>query len=152
MPLYVTVTFGKTAKAVRSLLWIRNLIKKKSGGFVQNFTGMNHMVVMTAMYLFVFVIIMLFRNSLSENSDAPTNVAAPSALQMRCKTMAEEAHLTPREIEVFMLLAQGRDRSYIQSELYISEATVKTHSQHIYAKLGVHNKQELISLVQQRED
>lgn len=120
--------------------------------FVQNFTGMNHMVVMTAMYLFVFVIIMLFRNSLSENSDAPTNVAAPSALQMRCKTMAEEAHLTPREIEVFMLLAQGRDRSYIQSELYISEATVKTHSQHIYAKLGVHNKQELISLVQQRED
>ena len=39
------------------------------------------------------------------------------------------------------LLAQGRTRAYIQEELVLSVSTVGTHISHIYAKLGVHDRQ-----------
>lgn len=54
--------------------------------------------------------------------------------------------LTPREAEVFALLAQGRSIPYIRDELIISRETAATHAKHIYAKLGVHSRQELIDL------
>lgn len=119
--------------------------------FVQNFAGMSHMVVMTAMYLFVFVMVVLFRNARSDQKSAREHESADD-LHSTCLAIADQAHLTPRETEVFLLLAQGRDRAFIQEELYITEGTIKTHSQHIYAKLGVHNKQELISLVRTRSE
>lgn len=65
------------------------------------------------------------------------------------REIASRYGLTKRETDVFLLLAQGRDRSYIHAQLFISEATVRTHIEHIYAKLGIHSKQELISLVSQ---
>ncbi|WP_304427361.1 response regulator transcription factor [uncultured Adlercreutzia sp.] len=65
--------------------------------------------------------------------------------------LAERHRLTPREVEVFMLLAQGRSIPYIRDELIISRETAATHAKHIYAKLGVHSRQELIDLVQKRE-
>lgn len=62
--------------------------------------------------------------------------------------LAQRHHLTPRETEVFALLAQGRSIPYIRDELIISRETAATHAKHIYAKLGVHSRQELIDLVQ----
>lgn len=52
--------------------------------------------------------------------------------------------LSNRETEVVLLLLEGRSLRYIQNELYISEGTARTHVKRIYAKLGVHSKQELI--------
>jgi PAS domain S-box-containing protein len=45
--------------------------------------------------------------------------------------------LTPRELEVLRLLAQGETNRQISQELVISAATVKVHVEHILAKLGV---------------
>lgn len=56
--------------------------------------------------------------------------------------------LSPREIDVFQLLGRGRDTGYICDSLFISASTVKTHSYHIYQKMGVHSQQELISAVE----
>ncbi len=61
--------------------------------------------------------------------------------------LAGAHNLTPREAEVFALLAQGRSIPYIRDELIISRETAATHAKHIYAKLGVHSRQELIDLV-----
>lgn len=55
--------------------------------------------------------------------------------------------LTPREIEVFLLLAKGRNAEYIQNALFISNHTVKTHIYNIYRKLGIHSLQELLDIV-----
>lgn len=55
------------------------------------------------------------------------------------------SNLTERERDVCELLVQGRDRAFIAGQLGLSEGTVKTHMQHVYQKLGVHSKQELIS-------
>ena len=52
--------------------------------------------------------------------------------------------LTPREREVFTLLAEGYSRPYIGKMLFISPDTVKVHARHIYAKLGVSTRDELI--------
>ena len=63
------------------------------------------------------------------------------------RILATEAKLSPRETEVFLLLAHGRDTSFIQDKLIISQGTVCSHRDRIYRKLGVHSKRELIDLV-----
>lgn len=68
--------------------------------------------------------------------------------EARIAALAAEHRLTPRETEVFALLSQGRSIPYIRDELIISRETAATHAKHIYAKLGVHSRQELIDLVQ----
>ena len=67
----------------------------------------------------------------------------------RCRTLAERYGLSPRELEVFMMLARGRDRAYIQEQLVVSRNTVKAHVKHVYAKLDIHTHQDLIDLVEE---
>ena len=64
----------------------------------------------------------------------------------RIESVVEERKLTKREREVLGLLLEGRSLPYIQKEIYISEGTARTHASHLYSKLGVHNRQELIDL------
>ena len=63
------------------------------------------------------------------------------------EAIAHTCQLTPREIEVFRLLSLGRDISTIENDLCISRNTAKMHIRHVYQKLEVHSKQELIDLV-----
>lgn len=67
----------------------------------------------------------------------------------RCREVADRFGLSPRELEVFMMLARGRDRAYIQERLVVSRNTVKAHVKHVYAKLDIHTHQELIDLVEE---
>ena len=60
---------------------------------------------------------------------------------------AKHHYLTPRETDVFLLLAQGYSRPYIEKKLFISEGTARTHIRSIYQKLGVNSKNELIAQV-----
>ena len=48
--------------------------------------------------------------------------------------------LTPREIEVLQLAAHGESGRRIAERLLISPATVKTHFQNIYSKLGARDR------------
>lgn len=63
------------------------------------------------------------------------------------RNLASEAGLTPRETEIFALLAEGRSVPVICNRLVISEGTARTHVKHIYQKLGVHTRQELLDLI-----
>ena len=56
--------------------------------------------------------------------------------------------LTEREAEVVALFVQGRSMGYIAEKVCVSENTIKTHVRHVYTKCGIHNKQELIDLVE----
>lgn len=58
--------------------------------------------------------------------------------------VVEEGGLTRREAEILAILAQGRTLPYVAEKLYIAPTTVQTHVKHIYKKLGVHNRQELL--------
>lgn len=61
--------------------------------------------------------------------------------------LANQASLSPREAEVFALLARGRTRSYIGNELTIGEETVTSHVKSIYRKMGLHSQQDAIDLL-----
>lgn len=66
-----------------------------------------------------------------------------------CKRLVVECRLSAREEEVLGYLARGRSQPYIREELLLSKNTVATHVKHIYQKLNVHSRQELLDLVQE---
>jgi DNA-binding NarL/FixJ family response regulator len=54
--------------------------------------------------------------------------------------------LSQREIEVLRLVAKGATNRDAAKRLFISEATVKTHLLHIYAKLGVNDRAAAVAM------
>ncbi|MBI4931128.1 MAG: helix-turn-helix transcriptional regulator [Bacteroidetes bacterium] len=56
--------------------------------------------------------------------------------------------LTKRELEIFVLLAQGKKNKVIAAEIHISYYTVKNHRASIYAKLSVKSKFDLWKIAQ----
>jgi DNA-binding NarL/FixJ family response regulator len=61
--------------------------------------------------------------------------------QMRAPAAASaEEPVSARELEVLELVARGASNREAAARLFISEATVKTHLMHIYAKLGVNDR------------
>ena len=71
------------------------------------------------------------------------------SLNQRCRQIAAEHCLTPRETEVFTLLVRGRDVGFICEELCISRNTANAHRKAIFSKLGIHSQQELLDAVEQ---
>jgi ATP/maltotriose-dependent transcriptional regulator MalT len=62
------------------------------------------------------------------------------------------ASLTPTELDVVRLVAEGLSNPGIGNRLFISRGTVKTHLSHVYAKLGVANRTELAALAGARRE
>ena len=52
--------------------------------------------------------------------------------------------LTPREAEVLSLVAEGLSNREIASALVVSEATVKTHINHVFAKIGARDRAQAV--------
>ena len=71
--------------------------------------------------------------------------------EQACDAIAEECRLSPREREIFALLAHGRNVEYISTTLCISGNTAKTHKYRIYRKLDVGTHQELLDRVEATE-
>ena len=67
--------------------------------------------------------------------------AVASRLMGRVRTPEPEQELlSQRELEALALVADGNTNKEVAARLFISEATVKTHLLHIYAKLGVSDR------------
>ncbi|MFJ1739771.1 response regulator [Streptomyces microflavus] len=74
--------------------------------------------------------------------------AVASRLMTRVRTPASpaDAPLSAREREVLVLVARGTTNREIAAELFISEATVKTHLTHIFAKLGTKDRAAAVAV------
>jgi DNA-binding NarL/FixJ family response regulator len=75
--------------------------------------------------------------------------AVADVLMSRVRAPAQEP-LTPREVEVLRLIARGASNRDAAAALFVSEATVKTHLLHIYAKLGVNDRTAAVALAVER--
>ena len=53
--------------------------------------------------------------------------------------------LTPREVEILQIIAKGLSNAEAAKVLKVSRATVRTHLEHIYAKMSVSNRVEAIT-------
>lgn len=79
--------------------------------------------------------------SLGQADDADTSTSE------KVSRVVEAYGLTNRESDVLSILARGHGLARVQEDLFISEGTALTHKRHIYQKLDVHSKSELIDLV-----
>jgi DNA-binding NarL/FixJ family response regulator len=64
-------------------------------------------------------------------------------------SLTQDGHarvLTPRELQVLRLLAEGVSAVDIATELVITPKTVSNHIQHILGKLGVHTRAQAVAL------
>lgn len=86
----------------------------------------------------------IFAELSGERASAPED---HRSIDERCDAIAAARNLTPRELEVMKMLCKGRTKSYIAETLYLTENTVRSHTKHLYTKLDVHSKQELMDLV-----
>lgn len=77
-------------------------------------------------------------------------VVASKLLRQVSQPTTEPETLTPRELEVLHLVAQGLPNKEIAQELVISERTVKFHVSSIMGKLGAGNRTEAVSLATQQ--
>ncbi len=86
------------------------------------------------------------QRELNEQSATVARQADP--LRERCAALSDSYGLTPREREILEMLVRGRSKVHIAEAFLISENTVRGHVKHIYAKLDVHGKQELLDKVE----
>lgn len=57
--------------------------------------------------------------------------------------------LSDREIDVLRLIALGLTNPQIAEDLFVSVRTIETHRSHVYQKLGVHDRSELVRLARE---
>jgi DNA-binding NarL/FixJ family response regulator len=70
---------------------------------------------------------------------------------VRSAEATRRSELTAREREVLGLLEGGLTHKQIAGQLGISDKTVGTHVEHIFAKLGVHNRVQALALAQRHQ-
>ncbi|GCE22921.1 response regulator transcription factor [Dictyobacter kobayashii] len=61
----------------------------------------------------------------------------------------ESSGLTARELDVVKLIVKGHNNTEIASALSVSDSTIKTHINHIFAKLGARDRAQLVVLAHQ---
>ena len=70
--------------------------------------------------------------------------------QLDAEAHATNRVLSDRELEVLTLVAAGRTNAQIGGELFVGAATVKTHLQHIFAKLGATDRAAAVAIAYRR--
>lgn len=80
----------------------------------------------------------------------PPDVAAGLVSEIRLRRQDDSPALTPREQEILHMIAAGKSLPEIAKELYVGLTTVKTHVQHLYAKLGVSDRAAAVANAMRR--
>ncbi len=72
-------------------------------------------------------------------------VPAPAEF-VRDESKLESLGITPRELEILELIAQGLSNKEIAERVFVSENTVKTHSSRVFDKLGAKRRTQAVQM------
>jgi len=72
-------------------------------------------------------------------------VPAPASF-VRDEQKLEALGITPRELEILELIAEGLSNKEIAARVFVSENTVKTHSSRVFDKLGARRRTQAVQL------
>jgi DNA-binding CsgD family transcriptional regulator len=75
--------------------------------------------------------------------EAPVAAGKPFVVD---ESKREDLGITPRELEILELIAQGMSNREIAERLYVSENTVKTHSSRVFDKLGARRRTQAVQM------
>jgi DNA-binding NarL/FixJ family response regulator len=67
------------------------------------------------------------------------------------ETAVHKYGLTNRERAILAYLVKGYSLPYIRNELYIAQSTIDMRVRHVYRKLDIHSRKELIDLIHSKE-
>lgn len=82
--------------------------------------------------------------------EVPVEVPVPAGAPfVRDERQVEALGLTPREVEVLALIAEGLSTREIAERAHVSENTVKTHSSRVFDKLGARRRTQAVQLAKQ---
>ena len=105
-----------------------------------------------AMLLCALVVVfdLVWRLASQGREHTPAAAATPWAAPACCteSSLMADFGLSAREAQVARLLLENRSVNYICASLDLSRSTVKTHVAHVYAKFGVHSRDELVARVE----
>jgi DNA-binding CsgD family transcriptional regulator len=82
-------------------------------------------------------------------SQAPPTERYRDRLAKQCVVIARRYRLSAREAEIAEFIARGNSVAHIAKTLIISENTVRFHSKNIYMKLGIHKRQDLLTMLEE---
>ena len=108
----------------------------------------------TALFLGIWLLAMLllalFLVERRRAAAAAASAVRPEGdvLAASCEALSRARGLSEREAQVMLAFARGRSAARIAEELGISQETVKTHVKHVYAKVGVHSRHELLDALE----
>lgn len=80
---------------------------------------------------------------------APEPAADPPGGFARDQARLDELAITPRELQVLELIAEGLSNKEIAARVHVSENTVKTHSSRVFDKLGARRRTQAVQRARQ---
>ena len=113
--------------------------------------GPASLVIAAVLALAIVAFLTLFMVKAARPLSAARPAAEKEGRREACDALAEQHDLTRREGEILYYISLGYSSKAIAEKLFVAPGTVQSHTKRIYAKLGVHAKQELIELVNREE-
>lgn len=104
------------------------------------------LVLLTA-FLVLFCLFLAQETRTEQQGRTADELRPETFIHRRCDELAAEHGISPRETEVLYYLGRGYNHTYIARKLFVSENTVRTHVRHIYGKLGLSSREELLDLI-----
>ena len=151
--LETNVAFNTLYGIVRGLVSLATLVATGFSLFVMASmaAGIVHVALLFFLLAMILVSSLLFgsRNVASLwGLERPAMAPEATDAEQVTQALAETYGLTARETEVVALLMKGRNEPFISEALFISPSTTHSHVSHLYAKIGVHSRQELLDVAE----
>ena len=80
----------------------------------------------------------------ASGATAPSNEESSASVASAGVAAVEKVGLTDRELEVLLLVSTGKSNGEVAAELFLGEATVKTHVSNLLQKIGVRDRVQLV--------